>query len=256
MVTTSPVETALRRLGTAALGLLLPPRCIGCGEGVTRQGELCATCWAGLRFLQPPWCRLCGRPLPHAAADAPLCGPCAQEPPGYDRARAALAYDEASRRLVIAFKHGDRLAGVPAFAKWMAAVGAELLADADIVTPVPLHRWRLLWRGYNQAGLLGGRVAALAGRPWCPDLLRRRRATVSQQGLGGQQRQENITAAAFAVPTAYQARIEGAKVVLVDDVLTTGATVSACALVLRRNGAARVDVLALARVVRDGAATI
>lgn len=255
-MTTSPVETPLRRIGTAALGLLLPPRCIACGGGVGRQGELCADCWSGLRFLQPPWCRLCGRPLPHAAAAAPLCGSCAKEPPGYDRARAALAYDEASRRLVIAFKHGDRLAGVPPFARWMAAAGAELLADADIVTPVPLHRWRLLWRGYNQAGLLGSRVAALAGRPWCPDLLRRRRATVSQQGLSAQQRQDNITSTAFAVPAARRGSVEGARVLLIDDVLTTGATVSACALVLRRNGAARVDVLALARVVRDGAATI
>jgi ComF family protein len=249
-------DTPLRRITTAALGLLLPPRCVGCGEGVARQGELCADCWSGLRFLQPPWCRLCGLPLPHAAAGAPLCGACVQEEPKYDRARAALAYDDASRRLVIAFKHGDRLAGVPAFSRWMAAAGAELLADADVVVPVPLHRWRLLWRGYNQSAVLGSRIAGLAGRRWCPDLLQRRRATASQQGLTALQRQDNITSTAFAVTPRHRGRVDGAKVLLIDDVLTTGATLSACAMVLRRNGAARVDALALARVVRGASGAI
>jgi ComF family protein len=255
-MTGASLDTPARRLATAALGLLLPPRCVGCGESVGRQGELCADCWSGLRFLQPPWCRLCGLPLPHAAAGAPLCGACAQAEPKYDRARAALAYDEASRRLVIAFKHGDRLAGVPAFARWMTAAGAELLADADILAPVPLHRWRLLWRGYNQSAVLGSRIARLAGRSWRPDLLQRRRATASQQGLSARQRQDNVTSAAFNVRPRHLARLDGAKVLLIDDVLTTGATLSACAMVLRRHGAARVDALALARVVRGASGAI
>lgn len=245
-----------RSFGSAALGLLLPPRCIGCGSGVTRQGELCADCWSGLRFLQPPWCRCCGLPLPHAAAGAPLCGACAQDEPGFDRARAALAYDEASRKLVIAFKHSERLAGAPLFARWMAGAGAELLADADVIAPVPLHRWRLLWRGYNQSALLGSRIARLAGRRWCADLMERCRATVSQQGLTAQQRQANISSAVFAVRARHRRLVEGARILLVDDVLTTGATIGACTMVLRRNGAARVDALALARVVRGAPGAI
>lgn len=255
-MTAARVESRWRAAGTAILGLVLPPRCIGCGEGVPRQGELCAECWSGLRFLQAPWCRICGLPLPHAAAGAPLCGACAQDEPGFDRARAALAYDEASRRLVIAFKHGERLGGATLFARWMANVGTELLADADLVAPVPLHRWRLLWRGYNQSAVLGARIARLAGRRWCPDLLERCRATVSQQGLTALQRQANINSAAFAVRSRHRSLVEGAKVVLIDDVLTTGATVAACTMVLRRNGAMRVDALALARVVRGAPGAI
>lgn len=246
----------LRRALAAGLDLLLPPRCIGCAVTVPRQGELCAGCWSALRFLQPPWCRACGRPLPHAAAGAPLCGACAQAEPPFDRGRAALAYDEASRGLILAFKHGGRLGGVAPFVGWMAAAGRELLEDVDLIAPVPLHRWRLLRRGFNQSALLAAGLARSSRRPWCPDLLVRARATASQQGLGARARQANVTAAAFRVPRRHLARVDGARVLLVDDVLTTGATLGACAMVLRRHGAARVDVLTLARVVRDGSATI
>lgn len=244
------------RAGAVVLDVLLPPRCIGCGESVGRQGELCAGCWSGLRFLQPPWCRCCGRPLPHAAAGAPLCGACALSEPVYDRARAALAYDDASRGLILAFKHGTRLAGAATFAQWMAAAGRDLLQDADIVAPVPLHRWRLLRRGYNQAAILGQLVAGSAGRRWCPDLLERRRATASQQGLGASARARNITASAFRVANRHVAALDGARVLLVDDVMTTGSTLGACTAVLRSAGAEHVDALALARVVLDDNGTI
>lgn len=246
----------LRRIALAGLDLLLPPRCIGCATTVPRQGELCATCWSALRFLQPPWCRICGRPLPHAAAGAPICGACARAEPAFDRGRAALAYDEASRGLILAFKHGGRLGGVPVFVGWMATAGRELLEETDVIAPVPLHRWRLLRRGFNQSALLAAGLARRAGRPWCPDLLVRARATASQQGLSARARQENVTASAFRVPGRHAPRIDGAKVLLVDDVLTTGATLGACAAVLRRHGVVRVDALTLARVVRDGSATI
>ena len=214
-------------LGTAfghgLLDLVLPPRCLACGIEVDVAGGMCPPCWSGLRLIGPPWCRILR--LSSAARLWPRlpCAAAAREaPPDYDRARAALRYDAHSARLVLAFKRGGRLEGVPQFARWMAAAGAEILADADLILPVPLHRWRLLRRGFNQSALLAQRIARLTGRPWAPHLLRRRLATASQQGLGAAERRENITAAAFQI--ARPERVAGARVRAVDDVLTTGAT--------------------------------
>jgi ComF family protein len=238
------------------LDLVLPPRCLRCGLTVDSQGRLCAECWRSLTFLGPPQCRLCGYPLPHALPEAPLCGECAREAPAYDRARAALRYDDGARRLILAFKHADRTDVAPAFGTWLARAGTELLAEAELIAPVPLHRFRLLKRGYNQAAILARALARATSLPLIPDLLQRRRATASQQGLSGRARLENVTVAAFRVHPWQRRRVEGRAVVLIDDVLTTGATVGACARVLRRAGASRVDVLTLARVVRDAATPI
>lgn len=185
-----------------------------------------------------------------------MCPSCAADPPVYDRARAALRYDEGSRRLVLAFKRGARFEGVRGFGRWLARAGADLLDDVDYILPVPLHRWRLLSRGYNQSAVLAGALARECGRPWLPDALLRVRATGSQQGLGAAARRENITAGAFEVRRGALGRVEGARLLLVDDVLTTGSTLEACARVLKRHGAARVDCLALARVVRDAGTLI
>ena len=238
------------------LDLILPPRCLRCGLAVEGQGRLCVECWRSLTFLGPPQCRLCGYPLPHALPAAPLCGECTREGPVYDRARAALRYDDGARRLILAFKHADRTDTAPAFGAWLARAGAELLADAELIAPVPLHRWRLLKRGYNQAAVLARALAKATGLPLIPDLLQRQKATPSQQGLSGQARLENVTAGAFRIHPWQRRRVEGRRVVLIDDVLTTGATVGACARVLRRAGASQVDVLTLARVVRDAATPI
>jgi ComF family protein len=245
---------ALARRGMdGLLDLVLPPRCLRCGVVVEGQGSLCAECWRSLTFLGQPQCRLCGYPLPHALPEAPLCGECAREAPVYDRARAALRYDDGARRLILAFKHADRTDTAPAFGGWLARAGAELLADAELITPVPLHRWRLLKRGYNQSAILARALARETGVALVPDLLQRQRATRSQQGLSGQARLENVTAGAFRVHPWHRGRVDGRRVVLIDDVLTTGATAGACARVLRRAGASQVDVLTLARVVRDAA---
>jgi ComF family protein len=238
------------------LDLMLPPRCLRCGASVEGDARLCAECWRSLTFLGPPQCRLCGYPLPHALPGAPLCGACAKEPPAYDRARAALRYDDGARRLILAFKHADRTDTGPAFGVWLARAGAELLADAELIAPVPLHRWRLLQRGYNQAAILARALARESGLRLIPDLLQRQRATRSQQGLSGQARLDNVTAGAFRVHPWHRRRVEDRLVLLVDDVLTTGATASACARVLRRGGARQVDLLTLARVVRDAATPI
>lgn len=244
----------LRRLAWGAIDLVLPPRCLACGTEIDDPLGLCADCWSELRFLGAPCCRCCGFPLPHTSIDAPLCAGCSRESPEYDRARAALRYDGRSGGLILRFKRGGRLEGVPLFARWMHAAGEELFADTDLIIPVPIHRWRLLRRGFNQSAMLAKRLSALADRPWSPGILLRRRATRSQQGLGAAARQQNVNSTTFQV--RHPERVAGARILLVDDVLTTGATVSACTTVLRRAGATAVDVLTLARVVRDEAVPI
>ena len=250
------VASLLAGTGARLLDLALPPRCLSCGAMVEQQGRLCAGCWRELAFVAPPWCRICGYPLPHAAADAPLCGGCLEAPPAYDRARAALRYDDASKRLILAFKHADRTDVAPGFAGWLARAGADLLDERPLLAPVPLHRLRLLRRGYNQAALLARGVARRTGLPLVPDLVQRTRATASQQGLSASAREANVTATAFRVHPWHRHRLAGRRVILVDDVLTTGATASACTRVLRAAGAAAVDVLTLARVVRDASSAI
>jgi ComF family protein len=240
-----------RRAGRSLLDAVLPPLCLGCGEIVSEPGALCATCWSGLGFLGPPHCARCSYPFP-ADSDAgqnALCGACLEHPPRYRRARAVLTYDPASRPLVLPFKHGDRTDMADAFAAWMVRAGAEILPDADLVAPVPLHWRRLLSRRYNQANLLARGVARRAGKRLAPDLLARVRWTDSQGGLKAKERRLNVRKA-FAVRAPWRAQLQGKSVVLIDDVLTTGATVDACTMALRRAGASNVDVLTLARVFR------
>jgi len=243
------VPASVRKFGTAALDLLLPPQCLSCRQVVAAPGTLCGVCFATLRFLSAPCCAACGIPFEFdlGGADA-LCGACIRARPSYDRARAVFRYDDASRGLILAFKHGDRIDAAPAYARWLARAGHALIADADLIAPVPLHWTRLFHRRYNQSALLTNALARLAGLPAAPDLLRRRRRTPSQGGLGRAERVRNVRGA-FAVRTGRP--VAGKRILLIDDVLTTGATVEACATALRKAGAASVDVLTLARVVRD-----
>jgi ComF family protein len=244
---------ACARAGRLMLDSVLPPLCLGCNEIVETPGTLCAACWQGFAFVAPPYCARCAAPFAHDPGQGALCGACLARPPRYRRARAALIYDTRSRRLLLPFKHGDRTDIARACGRWMARAGAELLAEADLVAPVPLHWRRLLTRRYNQAQLLA-RVAvheaAVGTRPrLAPDLLRRRRWTGTQSGLRAQERRSNVRQA-FDIHPRWLAEVAGKTILLVDDVLTTGATVEACTRVLQRGGARHVDVLTLARVVR------
>jgi ComF family protein len=246
-----PPRPALLRFAAAAstalLDALLPPRCLCCGMAVDRQGGLCPGCWTGLSFIAPPFCARCGLPFEYEAQDGAVCGACLAEPPAFARARAVLVYDDGSRPLVLGFKHGDRIHAADAYGGWLARAGAELLTDADLLAPVPLHWGRLFRRRYNQAALLAQALSKRSGVPTLPDLLVRRRATPTQGGLDRKGRHRNVKG-------AFQLRapgtVAGKRVVLVDDVLTTGATLAECARVLVKSGAARVDVLTLARVVK------
>jgi ComF family protein len=227
-------------LSKLALDALLPPRCLACGGPVDRSGGLCAACWERIHFVAPPYCARCGFPFAFDLGSEALCGACSRDPPAFERVR-----------LVLGFKHGDRTEGAATFAAWLARAGRELLAEADLLTPVPLHRFRLFARRYNQAALLCRELGRSTGLPVMPDLLTRRRNTPPQGRLSAAARRRNV-AGAFVVAPARRGVLGGRRVLLVDDVMTTGATISACARVLLRAGAAAVDVLVLTRVVRPG----
>jgi ComF family protein len=227
---------------------LLPPRCHACHGPIDGHAALCGGCWSEIRFIHPPVCDRLGTPLPYDLGHGAVSGEAIANPPDFDRARAAIVYAGTGRRLVHLFKYSDRLELRIILARWLAGAGAELLAGADLVVPVPLHARRLIWRRYNQAEFLARQIVPRGARAVVAcDVLVRRRRTTPQVGLTESQRRDNVTGA-FAVPARARARIAGRRILLVDDVITTGATVNACARTLKRAGAASVDVLAVALV--------
>jgi ComF family protein len=245
---TGPVRSVF---GTLA-NLLLPPVCIVCRTRIGSHGLLCGACFAKIDFIAPPICDRLGVPLPYDAGSPSLSAAAIAEPPVYDRARAVARYSVTMRELVQGFKYRDRHEGVPLFGRWLERAGAELLADADLIVPVPLYRSRLWWRRFNQSAMLAQSVARLTGIPADCFVLRRVRRTASQVGLTHDQRRRNV-AGAFKVDDAAKTRVTDKNIVMVDDVITTGATAEACARALTRAKAARVDVLALARAVEPTA---
>ena len=249
MQLTATLPVQLRRIGRAVVDGILPPRCLACGAIVDEPDALCGSCWTAMSFFAPPWCAVCGLPFPHPMGDNAVCADCARDRPSWDRARAVLRYDKHSRRLVLALKHGDHTHLARALGGWMRRAGAKVLDGADLIIPVPLHWTRLFARRYNQAGLLAQAIRAAGGPPVAPDWLLRRRRTPSQGRLGATARARNVRGA-FALRPGRS--IRGKRVVIIDDVLTTGATVEECARVLRRGGAEFVGVLTLARALRAG----
>jgi ComF family protein len=239
-----------RQVGRQALDLLLPPRCAACDNAVAVQGQLCARCFGRTNFITAPLCGRCGVPfgsVEQGGADG-LCPGCRTHPPVFRQARAALRYDEQGRRMILPLKHADRIEFAEILAPMMVRAGAGLLADAaSVLVPVPLHRRRLFQRKYNQAAVLAFAVGRLAGRSVVVDGLVRTRRTASLDEKSPEEREREV-AGSFLVRRSRVGRITGRTVLLVDDVMTSGATANACGAALLEAGAAAVDVLVAARV--------
>lgn len=227
--------------------VLFPPVCPGCRRLVSAPGTFCGGCWSRLRFLEKPWCEVLGIPFSHEMGDGILSAAALAKPPPFGRARAAVSYSGVARQLVHNLKFGDRTELGPWMARWMMRAGGELLDDADVIVPVPLHRRRFFIRRFNQSAELARALSSLSGKPFAPDVIARIKATRTQVGLGAREREDNVRGA-FRVPQKYEIAVRGRRVLLVDDVYTTGMTVSAVTKALRRGGAAQVDVLTFARV--------
>jgi ComF family protein len=238
---------AARAVCGVALGMALPQLCAACREPVDGEG-LCGACWSKLSFIAPPYCARLGIPFPFDPGPGILSMEAIADPPPYGRARAAVRFDETARVLVHAFKYGDRLDLAPLLGRWMANAGRELTREADLLVPVPLH-WRRQWaRRFNQSALLADGIAKASGVPVSHRALKRLKATAQQVGLARTERAANVQGA-FGVRPGARGEVNGARLVLVDDVLTSGATTEACTRALLRAGAASVDVLVFARVV-------
>ncbi len=227
--------------------LALPPRCPGCSVIVEADHRFCATCWDSLQFLGPPWCAHCHLPFDYDRGEDARCAACLASPPPHDGVRAAVAYGEVARRLALKLKYGGRLAAAQTMAQAMARLVPE---GADLLVPVPLHRWRLWSRGFNQALLIARSLSRQSGLPVEIDLLRRVKATPKLQGLGRRARAKTV-AGAFALGPQARMRLQGRTVLLVDDVHTSGATGDACARLLKRGGASRVVLLCWSRVLSE-----
>jgi ComF family protein len=235
------------RAGRAALDTLYPPICLACRAATSEAGALCSSCWRAMRFIERPFCDRLGTPFEHDLGEGLLSPQAVTDPPVFQRARAVARFEDGpARRLVHRLKYSDRGELAAPMGAWMARAGADVLAEADAITPVPLHARRLWTRRFNQAAALGREIARRAGKPFEPALLRRIKATRSQVGLSREQRVQNMQGAFRAAPGAS---VQGRRIALVDDVLTSGATANAAARALLRAGAAQVDLIVFARVV-------
>ncbi|MDI1226141.1 MAG: ComF family protein [bacterium] len=241
---------SIATLWNTTLNMILPPRCAGSGAVVDAQGMVAPGFWSELSFIDNPFCDTCGVPFGFGSTVGTICAGCLDEEPEFTRARSAVVYNDASRKLVMGFKYGDRLHAVQTFVPWLARAGADLIADADIVIPVPLHARRLWQRRFNQSAILGEMLAKRSNRSFAPDALTRPRYTVKQKGLSRKERLANVRGA-FAVDEKQAAGLRGKNILLVDDVYTSGATLNECARILKKAGAEKVYVLTIARVTRD-----
>jgi ComF family protein len=237
---------AVRAVLRTALDLALPPLCPACREPIEGRG-LCPACWSKLSFITRPYCERLGIPFVYDPGPGILSMEAIADPPAYHRARAAVRFDDISRALVHGLKYGDRRELAPMMGRWVSHAGRELLAEADALVPVPLH-WRRLWaRRFNQSAMLAAAISAESGVPIAAAALKRVKPTVQQVGLSRSERAQNVQGA-FRVSPEGKPAVVGRRLVLVDDVLTSGATVDGCARALLRAGAASVDVLIFARV--------
>ena len=241
------LASACVRAGRAALDVLYPPTCLACRAATSAAGGLCPACWRAMRFIERPFCDRLGTPFEHDLGEGLLSPQAVSDPPVFQRARAVARFEDGpARRLVHRLKYSDRGELAGPMGGWMARAGADVLAEADAVTPVPLHARRLWARRFNQAAALAREIARRSGKPFEPALLQRVKATRSQVGLSREQRLQNLQGA-FRVGAA--APVRGRRIVLIDDVLTSGATANAAARALLKAGATQVDLIVFARVV-------
>ncbi|HEV2745689.1 MAG TPA: ComF family protein [Allosphingosinicella sp.] len=244
LAVTEAAHGAVRHL----VDFALPPRCPGCGAVVPDEHRFCLACWRKLQFLGEPCCSRCGLPFDYECGPDAQCGACLAEPPHYDRMRAAVAYGEIARQVALKLKHSGR----PGVAETLARLMQRHVADAGgdaVLAPVPLHRWRIWKRGYNQSALIAAALARRTGLAAELDLVKRVKATPVLKGKGRRERALAVRGA-FRVEERAKPIAAGRRVILIDDVYTTGATANACAKALRRAGAAGVDIICWARVVR------
>jgi ComF family protein len=235
------------RAGRAALDVLYPPVCLACRTATSETGALCAACWRAMRFIERPFCDRLGTPFEHDLGEGLLSPQAVTDPPVFQRARAVARFEDGpARRLVHRLKYSDRGELAAPMGAWMARAGADVLAEADAIAPVPLHARRLWVRRFNQAAALAREIARRTGKPFDPMLLERVKATRSQVGLTREQRVRNMQGAFRAVAAAP---VRGRRIALVDDVLTSGATANAAARALLKAGASQVDLIVFARVV-------
>jgi ComF family protein len=232
-----------------SVDFLLPPRCLLCYERTTDPHNVCAGCWQGLTFISKPLCITCGLPFDFGIEDELSCAPCLDHPPSFEKMRSAVAYNDTSRHLVLSFKHGDMLQTAKLLSRWMLNAGRDLVDQADVIIPVPLHRLRLMWRQYNQAAILTNEIAKLSGKPRHNEILIRTRYTPSQGKKTYKERVKNVKSA-IQLNKKYLDHLKGKKVLLIDDVYTTGATIEECCRILKSGGAQSVNVLTFARVVK------
>jgi ComF family protein len=222
----------------------LPPRCAGCGQIVADDDQLCVTCWQSLEFLTDVGCERCGCPITPSEF---ICAPCLLNPPEHDGVRAAVSYGDISRTIILRFKHGRRTG----LAKFIAEAMVRNVTVPDaLLIPVPLHRWRIWARGFNQSALIANRLSALSGNPVLLDAVKRTKRTPTLGGLGANQRAKAVRGV-FAIDDTKRARLDGVSVYLIDDVYTSGATTNACAKLLKKAGVKNVTILCWARVVRE-----
>jgi len=247
MVSSTAKENLFLRYGTSAVDIILPPQSLLTGD--IRDAGSDGDIWSRINFLDEPCCACCGFPFEFDQGDDVLCGRCISKSPAYDKARAAFQYDDESRSMLLGFKHGGRTEGLKTFAAHMRRAGRSFLPEATYLVPVPLHFSRRVKRRYNQSVLLARALSRISPPKLAHDLLKRDRATPTQGGKTASGRRRNVQGA-FTVFEGSKARIKDAHIVLIDDVMTTGATLESCARTLRRAGARRIDALTLARVVK------
>lgn len=246
-LTIAQISTGLSRIGRWGLDWLIPPQCLACRAEVADGASLCVACWSKLSFIEPPYCDRLAIPFPYDQGEEAVSAAALADPPVWERARAALVFDDEARALTHALKYRDRHEAGILMARLMIRAGADILKEADAVIPVPLHRFKLWRRRYNQSAILARHISKDTGRPFCPEFLQRQRSTRSQTGLDRDERRRNVRDA-FIVPEDMRPRIVGKSFLLVDDVRTTGATLEAATRALKAAGAAHVDVLTFALV--------